>query len=483
MQVARRQLDWPLLTVLLMGVLYLLLPSINSSGDTYAYACLIRDGKELFMPHHLLYNAFYYIPVKLFYITNTLPFICIMNAVFAMGCLLFANAILSPFTSKRTRAMTLIFLGACFGFMRYATTGETYILPLFFSLWASWAAINRKSTYWVALLASVACLFHQVHFFWWLGLLFFIMAAYKDEWWKNFVRYGIVSCIVPVVYILVFYLTDNDSSSVVEFIAHDYVHHDSVSFSIKAKSLLLTPVNLIRTFYQVHGYMLPLIQKYWVIGFFMLVSVVLGIMGCIKLRRVGKEKTDSFFYSRFAKYHLVIFFLQLLFAFISDGNAEFMVMLPFALALSLFPAYRFRRLPAYAFAGSILIWNLPVGLIPAHFFELTSEPAMVRYVENHPDEVYYLSDKQTVDTNLEYNRPGQNFQLYAVKEDTYELDSLLQQNDYVLSNAFSPKVMSRSSMVSSIPQLSSYQIETVDSIVYDLGVLIVSKISLPQSSP
>jgi hypothetical protein len=46
---------------------------------------------------------------------------------------------------------------------------------------------------------------------------------------------------------------------------------------------LLTPINLIRTFYQVHGYILPLIQKYSVLIIFICLSGGLTIAGCIRL--------------------------------------------------------------------------------------------------------------------------------------------------------------------------------------------------------
>ena len=361
----------PLWAILMMGLLYVLMPSINHSGDSFTYAWSIHAGEELFSPHHLLYNSFYYLLQRVFGVSDTLAFICLMNGLFAVGCLLFSNAILFKFVDGKTRAYLLIFLGSCFGFMRYATTGEAYIVPLFFSLCASWAALERRPAYVVALLAAIACLFHQVQVFWWIGLLWFVLVSDKEYRLKHFLQYGIVSCIVPVAYLLVFSLTTSDSSSIFEYLVHDYVYNEGVDFKVTARSLLLTPISFVRTFYQVHGYMLSLVQRFWIVGVALIASVVLGLMGCINLWHTRLSKDKNLFDRQFATCHLIIFILQLLFAFISDGNAEFMVMLPFALMFFLFARYRFERLAMWAFALSIFLWNLSAGLIPYHFLELT----------------------------------------------------------------------------------------------------------------
>jgi hypothetical protein len=463
--------------LIIMGLLYVFLPSVNHSGDTFEYACNIRNGENLFRPHHLLYNAFYFLLTKVFAITETLWFICLMNALFAVACLLLMNVILAPFLEKRMRLWMLIFLGSCFGFMRYATTGETYIVPLFFSLLASWLALSRKNVFLTGLVAAIACLFHQIHFFWWLGLLYFALTVSKDKRLKVFILYGIASCIVPIVYFLAFYFTNNDSSSVFEFIVHDYVHSENVEFSIKTKALLLTPISFVRTFFQIHGYMLPFIQKFPFSLLFILCSIVLGVIGCFQLKYCSKINNTNQFDQRFAQTHLLIFVLQLLFAFISDGNAEFMVMLPFALALFVFIRYSFRRLAVIAFASGVLIWNLVFGILPYHFLELMPEAAICRYIKQHPNEVYYIENRQTVSTKLHYELPDNTFQIELAKKDNHLLDSLLRDNQSVISDILTPRTVSRASFVNSNSEfLASYNILTQDTIPFDLGILILSKI-------
>jgi hypothetical protein len=466
----------PIFAIILLGILYLLFPSINPSGDTYTFANQIKNGNELFLPHHLIYNAFYYVLSQVLSISDTLSFISFMNGIFAIGCLFFMNAILSKYTSNATRFFTILFLGSCFGFMRYATTGETYIVPLFFSLWASWCAITKKPVILTALIAGVSCLFHQIHIFWWLGLLIFSTISNYEKQWKNFLLYCLGSCIVPFTYLMVFYLTEHDATNLFEYIAYDYIHNEDVEFTIKTKALILTPINFIRTFYQVHGYIILLVQKYWFVGIGICLSVLFGIFGLIKLRKIKKRTNTKFFEIQFAFCHLLIFFLQLLFAAISDGNAEFMVMLPFALALFALIRYTFQHIPMYAFALSILIWNISVGLIPYHILETTSDPALARYIKAHPDEVYYIKDRQIARESLKYHYPDRSFQLYTIKENTTDLDSLLQEYSGLLSDILTQKATSRSSMIEAELPTSSYNIQKIDSVNYDLGALVIARI-------
>ncbi len=50
-------LDQSLLVLFFIGIVYSLFPSINNTNDAYMYAADIREGIDLFYPHHLLYNV------------------------------------------------------------------------------------------------------------------------------------------------------------------------------------------------------------------------------------------------------------------------------------------------------------------------------------------------------------------------------------------------------------------------------------------
>ncbi|MDR1437328.1 MAG: hypothetical protein LBI65_04335 [Candidatus Symbiothrix sp.] len=471
--------DYSILSLILgLGILYLLFPSINPSGDTVTYAGNIRSGDELFYPHHLLYNAFYYLFAELLGSGNTLRLICAGNALFAAGCLFLVNAILSSAVERKMRAAVILLLGSCFGFMRYATTGETYIVPLFFLLAGSFLAFRKKNVFWVALPASIACLFHQICIFWWLGLLLFILMSDNRKWFRALTVYGFTSCIIPAVYLLVFYLTENDASSIYDYLVHDYTHSEGVDFSVKTKAFLLTPINLIRTFYQVHGYILPLVQKYSFLIIFGCISGLLAIAGCIRWRKRSVGVNAVSFERKFALIHLVIFGLQLLFAFMSDGNAEFMVMLPFELALFVFFYYRVQRFPVALFAASLFIWNTAIGLLPMHFVEVTTQPALSRYIEQHPENIYYIRDRQTVNSYLEYRDPQKAYSIFQIKPGREVfLDSLLQHHPCVITDLFSPLAMSRAALVAPGMKLpSDMNICNQDTLPFDLGFFVLTEI-------
>jgi hypothetical protein len=93
--------SFPVSAILLMGVLYVLFPSINPSGDSYTYAYQIKSGNDLFLSHHLLYNAFFFVLTKMFFIEDVLGFVSLMNGLFAVGCLFFTHSIISRYTTKR----------------------------------------------------------------------------------------------------------------------------------------------------------------------------------------------------------------------------------------------------------------------------------------------------------------------------------------------------------------------------------------------
>ena len=98
-----------------------------------------RKGKFLCnLDQSLLVLFFIGIVYSLFpSINNTLSFLCLLNALGAIGCLcVFRKILLFKLESEKVVPLLLL-VGSCWGFMRYATDVETYIIPLFFSLAAS----------------------------------------------------------------------------------------------------------------------------------------------------------------------------------------------------------------------------------------------------------------------------------------------------------------------------------------------------------
>jgi len=465
--------DSSIFAIIVMGALYILLPSSNNTLDALRYASEMRDGVDLFLPHHLLYNALGYVIVHPLGITKPLLFLCFINAVFAIGCLWIARLILIPFTEEKTRTALIILLGASFGFMRFAIDNEPYIIALFFSLLASWVLLTKKNIVGASLLAATACLFHQIYFFWWLGLLIFIIQAFESARIKSALQYIVPALIVPVCYFLVFTFTHTDVNNVVEFMFHDYIKYDYVSLTFKPVTLLLTPISLARTFFQVHGYIPALLQRFnylW-IGVFLAVSFLIAALFSLKAAIVKKSQEP--YEKKFAGTHLYIFILQFLFAFISDGNAKFMVMMPFALCIFLIITYQLKEKLLLYFALGLFFWNLTFGLLPYHFYELTTNPGVSRYVQSHPAGNYLLKDMVWADNLLRYYHPEQTYHLNnsrVLKEAT--LDSLLSENPVILTDLINNEAfMSRAKIISNVYDtlFEKYKLEQVDSFEYDLG--------------
>ena len=240
------KIDWSILIIIFIGIVYVMFPSINNTNDSYMYASDVREGIDLFYPHHLLYNAFNYLWTQLFNINVTLKFLCFSNSIFAVGCLLCFRKILLKQLSQLDISYYILLVSSCWGFMRYATDSETYIIPLFFSLLASCYSLYKKSFFITSLLAGIACLFHQIHFFWWLGLG--LLAFYESDRLKNILLYIGGALIVPITYILVYLICNPmpECDSIIQYILHDYYFVEDVGFFLD-KALLLTPVSFIRT--------------------------------------------------------------------------------------------------------------------------------------------------------------------------------------------------------------------------------------------
>ncbi|WP_321519878.1 hypothetical protein [uncultured Bacteroides sp.] len=482
MAVFKYKLNISFLTILFLGALYIAFPSINNSLDSLSYAEEMRSGSYLFRPHHLLYNAFGYLLAHLLNIKSTLSFMCVVNSIFAIACLFLMRSMLSKFMDDCKCAVILMFLGSCFGFIRFATDNEAYIIPLFFSLWASRTILKGKMIFLPSLLAATACLFHQIHFFWWLGLLFLVLLSPEKsqlKWAKKTLLYISGALIVPIAYLMVFYFTKHDSPTIIQFVFHDYFQADNVKLAFKPVTLLLTPVSFIRSFLQVHGYFIPLIQKYTYMSIAMVLAFVCFLLGLFKMKGAVSKRNMDLYSQRFAFTHLLIFIMQLIFAALSDGNAEFMVMLPFALSLYFFIKYELRLFVPACISTGVLIWNLFLALIPYHFMELSSEIPLSRFIAEHSSNVYYLKDNVRVDNILSYYHPGQKYNIKSSLKGRTILDSLMFRNSVVLTDIVNNSTpFSRASVVQNIDQrqLQKYLLVEKDSVPYDLGILHITSI-------
>jgi len=368
--------DLPL--VIAFGLLYLLLPTTNPSLDAWGYAADIRWNGELWSAHHLLYNAWGRWLIGIFGAEHTMRLMQANNAVFAtaaLGCLRTVLQRVNPAFSTAG----LIFTGASFGFMRFAVENETYIMPLFFGMVAL-LADGRKTLLaevCVAVALALSMLFHQSYIFWWLA---FLLYRWRFAGWK--------SCLVPFLALplvaLAYALAANSKGlGVLSFVLHD-VYAGGVATTLSWKNFLLTPVSFLRSFVQVHGYIgwswqndgMAMRLLYVLCGIGLLWSGLRWMQSC---RKPGKALHPLGFFA------LAAALLHLLFAFYSEGNAEFMVMLPLLCLLGLAAWNLVSPARTVVLGVCMLGWNLLTGIGPAHFRDFYGHQVLLSRLVNHPD--------------------------------------------------------------------------------------------------
>ncbi len=396
--------------LLLFLLLYLFLFTNNSSIDGWGFAAYIKQGEQLFLPHHLLYNFIGFIWVKAVGLMgdfDVLTLLKAMNSVFAILSLVVLGFILRLFKLEWNRVNSwVLFVASSWGFMRYATENEAYILPIFFALIGSLFYVkyyqNSKpiNLFYSGTFSAIACLFHQVMFFWWLAMLTGVL--YKGRV-KSILWFVLPALLVPISYMLVlfyYYKTPLSLNTLSQFVFRDFYSGDA-NINTSFNGLLLTAISLFRNFIQVHGYVFRLHPIYLIAG---LMLIILASLGGIKLIRV---KWNWLMLKVMVVWvHALAILLQLLFAFFAHGNAEFMVMIPFLLAITFAQIIKNDLKYLSFIATGMLIWNISVGLIPLHFFDLdNSRFISTRIVDgqkNTLNELYILFNKPRVENEVKY---------------------------------------------------------------------------------
>jgi len=394
-------------------VIYLIFPVKVSSIDGYGFANQIENNESLFHPHHLLYNftGFYLHQLfSSFWDVNILHFLKIVNAFTAAFTLYILDNILKIRSVEgRSRLLWIIVVASSWGFMRFATENETYILPLFFSvsgsLWLAKYFRNNKSVYLflAGFFTAFAALFHQIHFFWWLGFPIAFL-FYKIDF-KQIFTYALPALLVPIVYLMVFYSENAHSADhFFEFLFSKY-YSGSAELSIDGRNLILTPINFIRTFLQVHGYMYNLLAQYGLYVFVLVGNMFCFFMALMKIRNL--KKRVGYRNQPFTFAHVCVFILQLIFAFISHGNAEFMVMLPFVLAIILSDIFK----NSSPFLGYVALgmfsWNMIFGLIPLSKSDVNGDSMVADFILNQDSttnpNVFILFNRPRVKNIIDYS--------------------------------------------------------------------------------
>jgi hypothetical protein len=389
--------------LIFLGLCYLLFPTNNSTIDAYYYAASVKWDANLFSSHHLLYNLVGWLVNHIIPI-DPLLLMKLINGLAALGSVWVLGKILASFSEKIDPAPWMILVGLSFGVWRFATENETYIIPILLSLFGSYF-LARGSRYLLVagLFAALACLFHQLHFFWWIGLLVTILFSGSSKL-KNGFLFATPAIIVPAAYIAVLLLYEGQSFSIenlMQLVFRDF-YAGRVESTLKWTHFALFGINTVRTFLQIHGNMLFMVSK----------SLLLVIPAVIAVYFLFKSLASGFF-KQLGKVapgalrngHIVILILHLAYAFYSEGNAEFMVMMPFLLAIIIGKPV-VDQAPFYYLALSLFIWNFAYGIFPAWNYDLHQHDKTIAKVESNPIDIFVLEHQVHID-NIVLYRTGE----------------------------------------------------------------------------
>jgi len=415
-----------------LGIVFLLLQTQNAMVDSWYYAACIKHKTELINSHHLFYNyaGYYWYHFILLFFPNT-EAICALNTLNAIAAVaalyLFYNCLKTLKVDSPIALWLSLFCGVSFGFMRYACDAETYILPIVFSLASTLFYISKRNfqnLIFSGFFGAMAILFHQVHVWWVVAFIigFFISKPFRPKYLFGFI---LPLFLIPLSYWLCFQYSPH-SIEFSQFITGEYGKgHAGIDFSLKA--ILLTLINAFRTIVQVHGNQMVLIKSYPLsYALFLMLLTVYFIW--VFSKKVFKKPHLSIPNS-FSNIFLIAFLLQLIFAFISSGNAEFMVMFPFLLVLYL--ASRLKhinyRLIKYL-TISIFFWNIGFAIAPGAVLTISRVDQQVEYSKKYTTSYALWGNKALVENQLTYRYGfslNRKHLLNIKTTDTNKIDSLL----------------------------------------------------------
>jgi hypothetical protein len=351
--VARKGLFWLLLIIYAVG--RFLFPPLEYTGDSYGYACELIKG-ELWNSHHLLHKYFlkdlWLILQPLHLTKDPLLFFSSLHLLVSLGCVFVLVKILEHRHWSQSRIyLALLFILSGFAFTKYNIENEVYFYPILLSLIGSYLYENNKP-YRAAMWLGFATLFHQIHIFWLIGLLF-------PRDWKQYRNYYplILGLFVPVLTYSAVGLTTGTSINILLF---QDVEAGLVQIIPNLKNFVFLAVNSVRLLFQIHGD-IALFWNLWSpyysgIAILLFIFVLLGAVVYLRERRYRYQKSDWY------RAYVWAFLLQFLFAWYSVGNIEFMILLPFLFILTLRNGSLLKH--SMLFSVGLFVWNTTQWFIP-----------------------------------------------------------------------------------------------------------------------
>lgn len=396
------------LVFMLIFLSYIFFPTNNSSLDSYAYAGYVKYNHYLFTPHHLFSNVIIYVLLQPFKYLDVnidiLLFSKIVNSLFQLINLFIFYKILTFLKIKeRTKLLYILILAFSFSLWRYGTENETYIIPISFSLLGSYYFLKNikknKNLYIIlsSLFGVLACLFHQIHFFWWFGLLFGFY--FHKRSFKTIFLYLIPSLLVPLSYILalLFYeMQELTFFNLQHFVFHDF-YQESVTTDFGWKNFFFQTINTVRTYFQIHPNIYLLIKNNWLY----LIPLILCLIVSYKLFNLFRANKNLITKKEnhlriFTSVHISIFTVNYLFAFYSAGNIEFMVMLPYLLILCISIKYNIDYRISQKVVVLLFVWNFSYGIFPNYNYNYYNDTELVNYMIKNKEKTFIVKNHTTI---------------------------------------------------------------------------------------
>ena len=399
----------------------------NHTADAFFNAYSLQFKADIFQAHHLLFTptliGLHQI-ANFFYPSHALVFGTVFSAILGKGCIILVYAIIRLYRPNLPALVLSMLVASTFGFLRFATEFETYVIPLFYSLSGLLICLAFPRSKLAFLLGSLlfafAILLHQVQL---LFSLAFLISIASFRFGYSSQRAAVVFCaahlLVPAAYLAIAYLSQTPLLTLLlgEFAT------GGAKDPFSSHTILLFGISFIRTFVQVHGYFSPLWHTYPIpvaaIGVF---SIAFCLVACIGFFRTIPSMPAAA-HNPLKRFGLLLSAFLLAFSLLSQGNAEFLVALPFALAFALAGIDMAVAKPVVQLATGLAIWNIGLGLIPASRLVLQpyQQQADFLIASTRPNSQVFLSHKLEVDWAYAAQvgrKPANTFHLQHIASDS-----------------------------------------------------------------
>lgn len=440
-------------------IVCLIFPTNNSTQDGWCYAADAHWVQDLFMPHHLLYTAQLYFFSKLFPFVEIILLGKCINALFVGATLLVLNKSLNFIENNNSKVNALtFFVGSTFAVLRFGTENETYIIPIFYSLVGNlyFFKFNKHQNLFYLFLAglflSVACLFHQIQFFWWLGIFIYLAFSFGSKYWQALFIYIISALLVPLLYLLVFVYYKQTPLGVENFIhfVFETFYTGTSSFAFNLQVFLRFFSAVIRCFLQIHSNVLTVIFAYqWVvvIAILLLVTILYFLFWFVK-----SVKWINTNYKNYFTFYIGLLLAYFLFGFLYHGNSEMMVMIPFLISFLMILKVDFHQQTLFLLSFCLFVWNLLFGLVVNNQLKFNTNEKWAKKAINDPKSIYILRYATEINSYCYYEngKYPKNILLPNCKDyivTKFKIDSLIDEGYSVYSDCVEKGIIRNSTSI------------------------------------